>query len=156
MVKKYLIQGGVILLLLSLAFALGRYTCAEKVVTKTEIVEVVKEVEVEKEVTAEKMQTKTVIKEFPDGTKITEIFEVKESTIFIEKETEVESVSTENEVNIVENKKPQYKFSAIVDVVNIESPVYGVGVERRIFGPVFAGAFIKQNKEYGITISMEF
>lgn len=35
-------------------------------------------------------------------------------------------------------------------------PVYELGVERRIFGPISAGLYINTNKEAGISLGMEF
>jgi hypothetical protein len=69
------------------AFAFGYYLTPTKIKKETEIkeVEVVKEVVKYVERLQERKQTKTVIIEWPDGTKMTEIYELYESTVVVEK-----------------------------------------------------------------------
>lgn len=133
--KKYLYLGLAGLVLLLIGFAFGKYN------TKPEIKEVVKEVEVEKK------SVETIIKEIikKNGTKET-VTTIKDNSV----------TSTKKEVSKEANpSKPQWKAQALYGLVD-KKTVYGLGIERRILGPISAGAFGLTNSTYGISLSLEF
>ena len=160
----------VLVLALGAAFAAGRFLAPDKVITQTEVVEVEKEVirEVVKESETESVQlerqTHTIITERPDGTKITEIFEVNKDTIVIDRrseqgfEVDTETESEISDIRIVERSRPQWKVGTMAVTSSFEefSVDYGLTVERRMFGPIFMGVTGVQNQGVGLTLSIEF
>lgn len=136
-----------------LGYAFGRYLQPAKVVTETVVEKEIVEVEVEKI----KKEVRTIVKEIvkPDGT--TETTTTTEEIAESKKKTKKEEASKEQELKIVENLKPQWKAQVLVGLEDINVPSYRVGIERRIFGPIFAGAYSKTDfGEYGLSVSMEF
>jgi len=100
---------------------------------------------VEKEVIKKDIQT--VVKEIvrADGTKETVTTIVDNST---------ESSSRTVQAPALPKK---WKVGATVDKSSIlGTPVYGVQIDRRIIGPVFAGIKVNTDKQIGIGISVEF
>lgn len=144
----------ILLVALVLGYGFGRYLQPAEVITKTEIKEKVVEVEVEKV----KTEYRTIVKEIerPDGTKIKETIkeEIKDESSVVKKEEKKEVKKDKKIVNI----KPQWRVQAMADLSTLDDiPQYKIGVERRIFGPVFAGAYTSTDfKQYGVSISMEF
>lgn len=134
-------------------YAFGRYLQPAKVVTKVETKVKVVEVEVEKT----KTEVRTIVKEVvkPDGTKVKET--ITENIEESKKKTKNQSEAERSELKVVENVKPQWKAQVQVGLETIQVPSYRVGIERRVFGPIFAGAYSRTDfKDYGISISMEF
>lgn len=118
------------------SYGLGRYLQPAKEIT------VVKEVEVIKRDV--KVVERTITR--PDGTTETEkTFEDKTSS---EKKNE--------NLSMVENLKPQWKVQGLVGLNDISRPTYGVGIERRVWANVFAGAYVNTERQFGLTVSMEF
>jgi len=55
------------------------------------------------------------------------------------------------------NIKPQWKAQVAVELDAFQPTTYRVGVERRVKGPIFVGAWTETNLHtYGVSISMEF
>jgi len=105
-----------------------------------------------KEVEVVKRDVKTVIKqvERPDGTKETE------TTIEDKTRSETQKESDKESSKIVSNEKAQWKISAhLVPKEGLLGPVYGASVERRILGPIFAGAFGNTDKVFGLSVGIE-
>jgi hypothetical protein len=154
--NKYLIGAGVIVLCLGVGYGIGRYAQPAKVETKIEIVTVEKEKIVEKIVYKDtvKMQKHTIILEFPDGRKETNIYELYESTVMIDsqKTIDLEKKVKELESKIITNVKPQWQAYAIYEFPD----VYGAQVNRRIIGPFFMGVQGNTDKKFGATLGMEF
>ena len=132
-----------------IGYAFGRYLQPTKVITKTET-QIVK-VEVEKE----RIEYRTIVRYITkkDGTtvkeEITEEIKDKESVITKKKE--------KKELKIVENAKPQWKAQVAAELVSSQATTYRVGVEKRVLGPFFAGAWAETNfHSYGVSLSMEF
>jgi hypothetical protein len=137
----------------ALAYATGRYIQPAKVITEVEVKTEIVEVEVEKTKTEVRTIVKEVIK--PDGTK--ETTTTTENIAETKKKNKKEAQSERKELKIVEGLKPQWKAQVLIGLENIEIPSYRVGVERRIVGPIFAGAYSNTNfQEYGLSVSMEF
>ena len=124
----------------ALAYATGRYFQPAKI----EIKEVVKEIEVIKK------DVRTVIREVvkTDGS--------KETVTVIEDKSKETSKKESSKETIITNAKPQWRVQGLADLTTLASPVYGVGIERRILGPIFVGGFVKANREYGVSVSLEF
>lgn len=168
---KYIIAAAALLL----AFAAGRFLTPTKVQTveqirevEVEVIkEVIKEVEAKTSTTQKNTQTKTVITEYPDGKKVTEIYELNQDTIVIEVEKKVEIAKESESVKQTEEYKMTTKtFStkdwsvgamAGVSGFDINSkPFYGVQVDRRILGPVHVGGFVTDSKKVGLTVRVSF
>lgn len=128
-----------------LGYATGRYLQPAKVEIRIE--EKIKEVEVVKH------DVRTVIREVtrPDGTKETE-------TVIEDKTQESRQKESERkEEKIVTNDKPQWKANVLLTTKQgLLGPAYGASVERRILGPIFAGAFANTDKVIGVTVGIEF
>lgn len=131
---------------IGLGYGFGRYLQPEKVITKKEVVEVA----VEKE----RVEYRTIVRYITkkDGTTVKE--EIKEE---IKEKESVDTKKTKKE-RIVINVKPQWRVQAQANLSTMDDvPQYKVGVERRIAGPIFVGAYSSTDfKEYGILLSMEF
>lgn len=118
--------------LLALGYGVGRHTAPEKVV------------EVEKEV--RKVEYVDVVREItrPDGTK--------------ERETRREERREQAKENstVIENKIPQYEFTAMYGKTNSGEDMLGVMIERRMFANIKAGVWANTEKQLGIGISYEW
>ncbi len=165
----------VVVVAIGLAFAAGRYITPEKIKTvektKTVEVEVIKEVikEVEKKTGQIKndRQTKTIITEYPDGRKVTEIFEINKDTTIIEVEKKTDTSRNEDRRSESETSKEVSKEYAVnkwsvgglvgFQVKEVfEKPFYGIQIDRKIIGPVHAGVFATDNKQVGLTLRVSF
>lgn len=146
LLKKHKNKVLIVIALLT-SFSLGRFMQPERVVIKKE--EIVKEAEHTKK---EKRQiTKEVT--HPDGTKETVV--INEEINSSDKQKEKQSTSEK----VVENSKKQWKVAATA--VKKKDPqhnsiVYGVNVEKRLFGPLFIGTSFNQDRDFGVSIGLEF
>lgn len=142
------------LVLAGVAYAVGRYLQPAKVITKTEVKTEVVEVEVEKTKTEYRTIVKEIIK--PDGTKVKET--ITENIEESKKKNTTEAKQESKTEKIVENLKPQWKVQVMADFTQIDEPAnYRVGIERRIIGPIHAGAWSETNfNSFGLSVSMEF
>lgn len=132
-IKTYIV---VVLVLLGVGYALGKYTTPERVVTQT----------ITKIVTVTQHDTQTVIVEKPDGTK---------TTIIIDKSKDT-TKQQQTDTKTVENIKPQWHVSAqLVPQQGLLGPVYGLQIERRIIGPVHVGVFGNTDKEFGLSVGVD-
>ena len=141
------------LVLAGLGYGMGRYLQPAKVITKVETKTEVVEVEVEKV----KTEVRTIVKEIvkPDGTKVKET--ITENINESKKKNVSEAKQETKTEKIVINNKPQWRAQVAVELDQFNPSNYRVGVERRIFGPVFAGAWTETNfNSYGLSVSMEF
>jgi hypothetical protein len=123
-----------LVLVLLVGYAFGRYLQPAHEVIKTQTV------------TVEHEHTVTVVVTKPDGTST--------STTTTDKgETAGTKTST-----TIDNVKPQWKVSALAGL-GLNSPistVYGGEVQRRILGPIFVGAWATTNRTGGISLGLEF
>jgi hypothetical protein len=129
-------------------YAFGRYVQPAKQVIKTETLV--------KTVTVDHVDTVTVTKETvkPDGTK--EVETTKTDKSVVTNNSDVNNKSS----NTITNNKPQWRVRAdlIPQVAggNTFGPLYGAGVERRILGPIWAGAFVNASRSAGLSVGLEF
>lgn len=141
---KYQIIGG--LILLAIGYGAGRYIQPAKIVTKTETV----------------TKTNTVVQDhIHTVTKTITLPGGKQETITTTDNNSVENQTTKSDTKsstVVTNSKPQWKVQALagIDGNHLSVPVYGVDVERRIIGPISAGLYGNNNKEIGLSLSLEF
>lgn len=139
-----------IVVVLAGGFGLGKYTQPTKVVTKTETVV--------KTVTVDHTNVVTVTKEVdkPDGTK-----EINTTTTD-KSEVSTNTQSDEKTDKTVTNSKAQWRVDGLYGTQLgsttglANGPVYGVGVERRILGPVWAGVQGNSDKRVALTVGFEF
>ena len=155
---------GAIVLAASIGYAAGRYFVPAKVTTKTEIKEVEKIVEkrVEVEKKTRKNDKTTIIVEItkPDGTKEkrTMIVDKGETNIDLSKDFSSEretkkDVSSETVVDTTKN----WQANGLVGInIDTKTEIYGLQVERRLFGPLKVGVFGMTNKTVGASIGVEF
>lgn len=128
-----------------LGYAFGRYAQPAKIQIKTETV--IKEVQVEKR----NVVTETHEIKHTDGTTET-VIKVTDLTKVSTKETSDSKTSETITFN-----KPQWKVQALLATqTGPVGPLYGVDVERRILGPISAGAWGNTDKKFGASISIEF
>jgi len=113
----------------------------KKVVKETEIVEV------EKVVIQENVRT--VIQERPDGSKTTIIEQVK--TTQAQKENTLKSKETVNE-------KTWSVWAAMGSRLDDwkSGPSYRIGLDRRLIGDLWAGAYVSTDNEVGIKLTFDF
>lgn len=143
--NKYAKISVIVLSALLLGYGVGRYIQPAKVQIKRE--EVIREVEVVKR------DVRIVEREIkrPDGTVERERIEEDRSTETVKKDTD------KKDSTLIVNAKPQWKLQGFVGTDgNLASPIYGVGVERRILGPFFLGGYANTKKEFGLSVSFEF
>jgi hypothetical protein len=141
---KYQIIGGI--LLIAIGYGAGRYVQPAKVVTKVQTVTVTNDVVHDHIVTV----THTVVQ--PNGEKDTTTTTSNESIIDDQTSTKT------NSSTVTTYNKPQWKVQGLagLSLNSLSTPIYGIGVERRILGPVFVGAYGKSNSEAGLSLSLEF
>lgn len=140
----YYIGGGVLLVLIGYGF--GRYVQPAKVVVKTNTVTQTNDV------IHDHIVTVTVTKTLPNGEKDTQTTTTN-NTVINDKSTTSTQSSTVTTYN-----KPQWKINAMAGLgtANLAQPIYGAQLERRIIGPIFAGAWGNSNREGGISLGLEF
>lgn len=147
----------VVLVLCGLSYSTGRYLTPEKVITKEVVVE--KEVvkEVFKENVKKNTQTKIVETIFPDGKKVTETYILNQDTIVIEKEVVAEKEIRKEIEKIIQNKKTDYRVAAAAGSKGFQiKPEYTISVEKRMIGPIFAGIYGRTDREFGLSVGLEF
>jgi hypothetical protein len=118
--------------LLALGYWIGRHTAPEKVVKVDKEVNKVEYVDVVREVVR------------PDGTR--------------ERETRREErrEQAKDKTTTIENKIPQYEFTAMYGKTNSGGDVLGIMIERRMFANIKAGVWANTEKQIGIGVSYEW
>lgn len=138
-----------VVLIAGAGYGIGRYLQPAEVKVKTETKVVT--VEVEKERT----KYRTVVKYIkrPDGTE--ERIEEKEEVTEKESNTTVQKDKKKDKQVVA--AKPQWRAQVGAELVSFQPTNYRIGIERRVLGPVFVGAWSETNfHSYGISVSMEF
>jgi len=135
----------VVIVLIVLAYGVGRYLQPAKIETRTETV--IKEVEVTKKDVEiiKKKKTNT------DGS-------IEEEEITRDKSTETRNKNEQTRSEtVVENLKPQWRIRGEVgyDFKNNDN-VYGAGFEKRWMGPVSVGLWGNNKQQAGLSASIEF
>lgn len=151
--NNYVRIGVLSLLLLGVGYGAGKFSNPAKVITKTEIKEVVKVVEVVKE----KKDVKTVIKVVtrPDGTKEEETtIEDKTVTdsntnIDISKESKKETITTRDLGLSVQ-------ALALAKINDINNREYGVLIKKRIISNISGSVLVTDKKTIGLAVGLDF
>lgn len=152
---------------LLLGAAFGYYLSPTKTVVKTEIKEVIKEVErKEKDTKKDTKKDKIIIKVetiLPDGTRRIETKIVDKGTITIdmsessEKETDKSKESKEEKIVESQRNGLQLYGLAGVNVSDLSSsPEYGLGISKRLLGPIWIGGQGTNKGNVGITLGIGF
>lgn len=134
----------ILLVAVVLGYAFGRYAQPARVETK--IVTQIKTVEVE----SKNVKTTTTETTKPDGTKV------------VTTTTQDNSVITDNTNSVtksdtVKDNRAQWKVTAQLSPTKPQLYYfYGAEVDRRILGPIFAGAYMNVDKNFGVSIGLEF
>jgi hypothetical protein len=139
--KQIIIAVALILISFAAGLGVGKYLSPEKIKKET--------ITVEKEVI--KRDVVTIIKEIkkPDGT--------IETTSTVVDKSEISTELKRSELIIVVKEKHNWLARAIIEARELDlRPQYGAGIERRILGPFFVGAYYTTQKTFGATISFEF
>lgn len=131
--------------LLMVGYAFGRYLQPAKVITKT--VTQIQQVQV----VDKNIKTVTHEVDKPDGTK-----EIDTTTEDKTQENTNTKISQMTE-KIIDNTKPQWFVEAQLSPKSINTEyVYGLSVEHRFIGPIFAGAFANTDHSVGVSVGLEF
>jgi len=138
---------------LGIGYAFGRYLQPEKVVTKIQIKKEIVTIEVEKE----KILYRTIVRYITkkDGTVIKE--EIKEELKETENISRNENNTDISKSKTITYKKAQYKVQLLTQVVGSSTAGYKLGIEKRFLGPIFLGVWSETNfHTYGLSVSWEF
>lgn len=154
----------------------------EKTVEYDRIADIVKRTIIESQKTQlnnDKTETK-VTKTSPDGTKIEEVVTVDKGTVIIDNSKNIQeeishthekSKTTENSTTtttekIVETGKKNWHISLIgsrevafnrsLNEMFGKDWIYGLQVERRVFGDLYVGAFGQSSSELGLSLGVSF
>jgi hypothetical protein len=133
--------------------ATGYFSRPERVVTKVDVRE--KIVEVTAKATRNDVVTRSREISRPDGTKIVRVVTVDKS---VSRESgKLEATITRTEEKTEERSAPQWNVRAMAGITfGDAAPVYGAGVDRRILGPIFLGAYGFSNGTVGAAIALSF
>ena len=143
-----MLKNNVILIIVCIAIgaAVGYYIKPDRVETKIQTVEVVKEV---KDTKTNEVKVE-VIK--PDGTRTITTHTNTET------KTTKDSTSKTEENRLVENKKSTLHVSLLSGVDSISSPtlIYGGSISKNVLGPISVGGFGFTNGLFGVSIGLNF
>ena len=151
--NKYVRIGIVSLLLLGAGYGIGRFTQPAKVITKTEIKEVIKVVEVVKEKKDVKTETRIII--HPDGTK-------EQVTIIVDRTIIDSNVDTninrdiKNETITIRDIGLSIQALALVKSNDLGNREYGVLIKKRIIANISGTILATQKGTVGIAIGLDF
>lgn len=132
-----------------IGYGFGRYVQPAKIQIQEKTVEKEK-IEVDHNTVTETHEEKK-----PDGTIVTDTT-VKDLDV---DKTQITDTSTTKET--ITNSKPQWRVQGLIGLSpsTVLAPTYGLGIERRIVGPISAGAWgttNPNNNTVGISLSVEF
>jgi hypothetical protein len=116
-------------------FYAGMQYCDYLVDSKTETVV--------KEKTLWKERGVTKILERPDGSKETTIVEKREKK------------SKSDAKRVVKINKRMWNVG-LSQSLSLKTPVYSLGVQRRVFKDIFIGAYARTDKEFGVSLRFDF
>lgn len=135
----------------TLGVAVGRFSLPQKVITKTET-KIVEKVVLEKEKKADKEIIVTERRR-SDGT-VTKRTEIKDKSVTTTKETADTTVNSLTHT-VTEYRQDLYKLRAL-SALHSGEIVYGAGVERRLLGPFWLGAWALTDKTLGLSLGLTF
>ncbi|CAB4124670.1 hypothetical protein UFOVP53_20 [uncultured Caudovirales phage] len=151
--NKYVKIGVVSLLLLGAGYGVGKFSNPAKVITKTEIKEVVKVVEVVKEKKDVKTETRVIT--HPDGTK-------EEVTVIIDRTATDTNTDTninrdiKNETITTRDLGLSIQALALAKSNDLGNREYGVLIKKRIISNISGTILATQKGTVGIAIGLDF
>ena len=141
-------------LLLILGFGVGKFSNPAKVVTKTQIKEVVKTVEVVKEQKNLVVVTKKTTKK--DGTIIEESKTEDKSVSYQDKRTDSKKESKSSTIATRDIGLSVHAL-AMQNLDDVERKrEYGIFVKKRVIGNISVGGLVTDQKTLGLSVGMDF
>lgn len=141
----------IIIGLIAVSFAAGRFLTPEKVKIEKQVVEVEK-----KEQSKQIDEKKVIVEEVkPDGSKTTTTTVDTKTNI----NTTVSKDKTTDESKVVEVSKSKLNVSILagLDIIKPENGfVYGAHISKELLGPITFGLFGQTNKTFGVSIGLNF
>jgi len=149
--KQIIIAGSLALLV---AFAAGRWSSPEKVITKT--VEVEKKTENKQVVVDDHKKTTIVEVTKPDGTKTKKtVITDNRDTKVDDKKTDDITKSTTKEIDRSTSKVTVLALASM-NITSPGVPIFGAAITKPILGPITVGIFGFQNGVIGASIGLTF
>lgn len=151
--NKYFQIGAISLLLLGGGYGIGRYTQPAKVVTKTEIKEVIKEVKVVEQHNNVVTVTHTVTA--PNGTTTTDTTTHDATTIDTNTHTNT-NIAAKTDTTVIRDSGLTVQALAVINIHDYNNREYGVLVKKRIIGNVSVSVQATHKGTIGIGIGLDF
>ncbi len=137
--------------------AIGYYATPEKIVEK-EVVKVVEKIV--KDTTERENRNKIVIKVetiMPDGTRRIETKIVDRGTITIDASEKVDrDTEKKKEKTVTHNKTSTLIYGIASARIGAFEQNFGIGVQKKLFGPFWLGAYATQRKDIALTVGISF
>lgn len=149
--RKYALVGVVIL---AIGVGIGRFSKPAKVITKTEIKEVVKHIEKKDEQKNVVIYTKKITQK--DGTVIEESKTEDKGTVLIYSEIESKKEVTSSSITIRDIGLSVHALAIQNIDRGTDSREYGFLVKKRLVGNISAGILATNKKTFGVSIGMDF
>lgn len=149
----------IIITVLIVTFAVGRYTAPEKVKIETRTVEVEKKqksVDIDRD-RNKKTTTKTIIK--PDGTKVITSVTEDNTATNIKSKSNSEAIKASETVKEVIKSSSKTHLSALAGINPFKldnGPDFGASASRTILGPISIGLFGFKSGMCGGSVGVEF
>lgn len=155
--NKYTIIG--IIVGAAALFALGRYTCPEKIRIETKIVTVEKEVE-KKDTEANKHKVTVIIKKADGSSETTITDDVSKNT---QESSETDVTQTKDKISETTRSSGRTTFSILAGAqphlfqgISLGPIVYGASVNKDILGPINVGAWGLSDYTFGVSLGLSF
>lgn len=152
-------KGIVYLIVFCFGVAAGYFTMPEKVTVKTEIIEKVVEKVVETKTENRDIQQVTVEVEKPDGTKtkVTKFIDKTKTDLSLASEKWSEKENRYEKVTEYGSKwKANVYYKTNVSSLGYDIKGFGVGVERKVLGPIHVGGQVYLDKSVGVNLGIGF
>lgn len=151
--NKYFQIGAIALLLLGVGYGVGRYAQPAKVVTKTEIKEVIKEVKAVEQHNNIVTVTHTVTA--PNGTTTTDTTTHDATTIDTNTHTDM-TIAAKTDTTVIRDSGLTIQALAVIDIHDYNNREYGVLVKKRIVGNISASVMATHKGTIGIAVGLDF
>lgn len=148
----------IIVVCLACAYAFGRYSAPEKIITETKIVEVDKKTDKTDSDTEKYKKTTTEVVVSPDGTKKETTTITEDTNRHTDKESIEDSSKSQEDKKVIIGASGHLNASVLVGA-DISSPyglIYGLHMSRNFIGPITLGVFGMTNKTVGISLGLTF
>lgn len=151
--NKYFQIGALSLLLLGGGYGIGRYAQPAKVVTKTEIKEVIKEVKVVEQHNNVVTVTHTVTK--PDGTTTTDSTTHDGTVTNTNTHTDT-TIAAKTDTTVIRDSGLTVQALAIIDIHDYNNREYGVLIKKRVVGNISASIMATHKGTIGVGVGLDF